>query len=405
MYLTIGGTTAAERANQIVGQMTLDEKIQSLHGIQDPTHYRTVPGVARLGIPALNITNGPAGATNGGPGHQGPATALPAPISLAATWDIRLANLYGVLTGKEAKALANGFLEGPDINIARVPQNGRNFEAYGEDPYLVGQMAAANIAGIQSQGVIGEAKHYAGNNQEVNRLTVNDVIDERTLREIYLPAFEASVKQGRAGGVMCAYNKVNGPYSCENDLLMNQILKGEWQFNGFITSDFGAVHSTVPSALAGLDVEMPTGIFFTSALTAAVQSGEVPMSVIDDKLVRRFDTMIRFGIFDNPPTNQPVPTQEDGVIARQLAEAGMVLLKNEGGLLPLKAGQLKSIAVIGPYASKAKTGGGGSSLVVPAYTVDPVPGIQARVGSFSDRHSATTAAICRQLSRWPSRPM
>jgi beta-glucosidase len=379
--IAILGPTATDRATQLVSQMTLDEKIQSLHGIQDTNDYRTVPGVPRLGIPALNITNGPAGATNGGPGHQGAATALPAPISLAATWDTSLANLYGTVIGKEAKALANGFLEGPDINIARVPQNGRSFEAFGEDPYLVGQISAGTIAGIQSQGIIAEAKHYAGNNQETNRATINDIIDERTLREIYLPAFETSVKQGGAGAVMCAYNQVNGAYSCENDVLMNQILKGEWLFDGFITSDFGAVHSTVPSAMAGLDLEMPTGIYFSDALKTAVQAGQVPMSMIDDKLIRRFTTMIRFGIFDNPPTNTPVPTQADGILARQLAEAGMVLLKNDGGMLPLHASTLHSIAVIGPYASKAKTGGGGSSQVVPAYTVDPVPGIQARVGS------------------------
>ncbi len=180
---------------------------------------------------------------------------------------------------------------------------------------------------------------------------------------------------------MCAYNLVNGVYSCENDLLMNQILKGEWLFNGFITSDFGAVHSTVPSAMAGLDLEMPTGIYFDTALKAAVNAGQVPMSTIDNKLIRRFATMIRFGIFDNPPANQPAPTKDDGVIARQIAEQGMVLIKNDGPMLPLDASQLRSIAVIGPYASKAMTGGGGSSQVVPAYTVDPVPGIQSRVGS------------------------
>ena len=381
IYITVGGTTPTDRATQLVSQMTLDEKIASLHGIQDVNDYRAVPGVPRLGIPALNITNGPAGVTNGGPGHQGPATALPAPISLAASWDPNLANLYGTIIGTEAKALANGFLEGPDINIARVPQNGRTFEAFGEDPYLVGQTSANEIAGIQSQGIIAEAKHYAGNNQETNRLTINDIIDERTLREIYLPAFQTSVQQGRAGAVMCAYNQVNGAYSCENDLLMNQILKGEWMLNGFITSDFGAVHSTVPSAMAGLDLEMPTGIYFTAPLSQAVQSGQVPVSVIDDKLIRRFATMIRFGIFDNPPANQPVPTQANGLLARQIAESGMVLLKNNGGILPLNATQLHTIAAIGPYASAAKTGGGGSSMVVPAYTVAPVAGIQSRVGS------------------------
>ena len=372
------------RAAALVSQMTLAEKIQSLHGIQDANDYRTVPGVPRLGIPALNITNGPAGAANGGPGHQGPATALPAPISLAATWDIHLAALYGRIVGLEAKSLANGFVEGPDINIARVPQNGRAFEAFGEDPYLVGQIAANEVAGIQSQGVIAESKHYAGNNQETNRTTINDIIDERTLREIYLPAFETTVKQAHVGGVMCAYNLVNGAYNCENALLMNQILKTEWGFDGVITSDFGAVHSTVASANAGLDLEMPTGIYFDNALMSAVQSGAVAMPVIDDKLTRRFATMMRLGVFDsspiNPSLNPPLAIQQDGVSARQIAEAGMVLLKNAGGVLPLDAGKLHSIAVVGPYAAHAKTGGGGSSQVTPAYTVDPLPGLQSRVG-------------------------
>ena len=398
--ITITGQSAVDRGRQIVSQMTLDEKIASLHGIQDPTHYRTVPGVPRLNIPALNITNGPAGVTNGGPGHQGPATALPAPISLSATWDLDLARAYGVVIGRESKALANGFLEGPDINIARVPQNGRNFEASGEDPFLVGQISAAQIAGIQSQGVIAEAKHYAGNNQETNRGTINDLIDERTLREIYLPAFETSVKAGHAGAVMCAYNKVNGTYACENDLLMNQILKNEWLFDGFTTSDFGAVHSTAPSALAGLDVEMPTGIYFSDSLKAAVQAGTVPESMLDDKLVRRFATMMRFGIFDQPPVNSPLPLEADGAIGRQIASAGMVLLKNDSAILPLDPARVHSIALIGPYATKAKTGGGGSSLVVPAYTVDLPAALQARgfAVSVNDGRNTSTAVAMAQAA-------
>ncbi len=404
----IGVQSATVRATQIVSQMTLDEMIQELHGIEDTNDYRVVPGVPRLGIPALNITNGPAGATNGGPGHQGLATALPAPISLAASWDTTLANLYGTVIGAEAKALANGFLEGPDINIARVPQNGRTFEAFGEDPYLVGQIAAAEIAGIQGQGVIAEAKHFAANNQETNRTTINEIIDERTLHEIYLPAFETSVTKGNAGAVMCAYNLINGVYNCENDLLLNQLLKDQWAFSGFVTSDFGATHSTVASALAGLDLEMPTGIYFSDPLEAAVTAGQVPMFVIQDKLIRRFATMIRFGIFDYPPTNQPVPTQTDGVTARQIAEQGMVLLKNAGNLLPLNASQLHSITVIGPYATSAMTGGGGSSQVVPAYTVNPMAGIQARVGlsvkvSLSSGNepdaSGFHGAVCRRRHR------
>lgn len=390
-------------AGKIVGQMSLDQMTQELHGIQDANDYRVVPGISSLGIPLLNITNGPAGATNGGPGHQGPATALPAPISLAATWDVNLANLYGTVVGSEAKALANGFVEGPDINIARVPQNGRTFEAYGEDPYLVGQMAVANIKGIQSQGVIAESKHFAANSQETNRATINEIIDERTLREIYLPAFEAAVKQGNVGAVMCAYNQVNGVYMCENDSLLNQILKQDWGFHGFVTSDFGATHSTVASANAGLDLEMPTGVYFGSALQSAVTAGQVAQTVIDDHLIRRFTTMMKLGVFNNPPGTSTMYSQRDGIIAQQIAVAGMVLLQNNGAILPLNVGDLHKIAVIGPYAGAAKTGGGGSSMVTPVYTVAPVKGIQDRVGSsvtvsYNDGSTTSTAVSLAQAS-------
>jgi beta-glucosidase len=378
------------RARDLVSQMTLEEKLQQLHGIRDPTHYRFVPALPRLGIPAFQITNGPAGAGPGGTRPQAKATALPSPLSLAATWDPVLARLNGTVIGSESKDIGNGLVEAPTINIARVPQNGRTFEGYGEDPYLISQISVSNIVGMQSQGVIANVKHYAANNQETNRFTVNEQIDERTLREIYLPAFEASVKQGHVASLMCAYPRVNGTYCCENDLLLNQILKKQRGFDGFVTSDFGAVHSTVASAAAGLDLEMPTGKYFgDNDLKSAVQSGQVPVSVIDDKLIRRFGVMMRFGIFDHPPSSKPIPAKENGAIARRLAEEGMVLLKNDDAVLPLNPAHLRSIAVIGPAATKAVTGGGGSSRVEPLYTVDPVDGIRQRAGvnvtvSFSD---------------------
>jgi beta-glucosidase len=379
---TTSVTLVTINARHIVEQMSLDQMIQELHGIQDANDYRTVPGISSLGIPPLSIINGPAGATNGGPGHEGPATALPAPISLAATWDLKLANLYGTVIGSEAKALGNALVEGPDINIARVPQNGRTFEAYGEDPYLAGQIAVASIQGIQSQGVIAESKHFAANNQEANRATINEIIDERTLREIYLPAFEATVKQANVGAVMCAYNQVNGVYMCENEELLNQILKQEWGFQGFVTSDFGATHTTVAAANAGLDLEMPTGVHFGSELQSAVTDGQVTQSVVNDHLIRRFNTMMRLGVFTNPPAMGTVPIEQNGIVARQIAEAGMVLLQNRGAILPLDADNLHKIAVIGPYAGAAKTGGGGSSMVTPVYAVAPVTGIQERAGSM-----------------------
>ena len=395
---------------QLINQMALTDDITELHGIQDANDYRVVPGISTLGIPLLNVTNGPAGATKGGPGHEGPATAMPAPIALAATWDLNLANQYGTVIGAESRAWANGLLEGLDINIARVPQNGRTFEAFGEDPYLVSQIAVANLTGAQSQGIITESKHFAANNQETNRDTVNEIIDDRTLREIYLPAFEATVKAG-VGAVMCAYNQVNGSYMCENNNLLNRILKQEWGFTGFVTSDFGATHSTVASANAGLDLEMPTGIYFDTLLESAVTAGQVPQTVINDKLIRRFSTMMNLGVFSTPPTITAIPTQQDGLISRQIAEAGMVLLKNNPGVrplnttkvLPLNATTLHHIAVIGPYAGAAKTGGGGSSFVSPIYTVAPVTGIQNRVGptvtvSFNDGSTISSAVTTAQAA-------
>jgi beta-glucosidase len=394
---------ADARARAIVRKMTLDEKIEELHGIRDATHFRYVPPIPRLGIPALRVTNGPAGVGPDGTRPQQPATALPAPISLAASWDVRLARLYGAIIGKEARDLADGLLEGPDVNILRVPQNGRTFEAFGEDPYLVSRMAVNVIEGIQSQHVIANVKHYDANNQETNRFRVNEIIGERALHEIYLPAFAASVKQAHVASLMCAYNKVNGSYNCQNDLLLHQILKKDWDFKGFVTSDFGATHSTVRSAMAGLDLEMPTGKYFGSALKAAVQSGRVPMSVVNDKLVRRFRAMMELGVFDRPPTLHPIPAKQDGRLARQIAEQGMVLLKNQDGLLPLDASRLHSIAVIGPYAARAITGGGGSSHVVPLYTVDPVKGIEDRAGSgvkvsFNDGSDVAQAAALAKSS-------
>lgn len=368
------------RAKSIVSKMTLQEKIDQLHGIRTPDHRRYVPPLPRLHIPAMLVSNGPAGAGPGDPKPQEPATALPAPISLAATWDASTARLYGVIAGRESRDLGNGLLEGPDVNIARVPQNGRTFEAFGEDPYLTSRMGVAEIDGIQTQHIIADVKHYDANNQESDRFKVNEIVGERALHEIYLPAFDAAVHQAHVASVMCAYPKVNGTYNCQDDLLMNQILKKDWGFQGFITSDFGATHSTVPSALAGMDLEMPTGIYWGAALPQAVKAGKVPMRVIDDKLVRRYRTMMELGVFYHPPKHKVIPAKEDGAIARRIAEEGMVLLENQGNLLPLDAAKLHSIAVVGPYAAKASTGGGGSSQVVPLYTVEPVKGIRDRAG-------------------------
>ena len=365
-------------ARAIVAQMTLAEKITEMHGIQDATHNRFVPGIPRLGIPPLVITNGPAGVGPGDPKTQAPATALPAPEALAATWDPRQAASYGRIMGTEAADLGNNFIEGTDVNVVRVPQNGRTFENYGEDPFLAAQFAAPNIRAVQAGGVIGEVKHFDAYSQEANRFALNQSIDERTLREIYDPPFQAAVQQGKAGAVMCAYPAINGTFSCENSELLNSVLRTDWAFTGFVTSDFGATHSTAPSINAGMNLEMPTGKFYDTALLAAVNSGQVSVSAIDNLLVQRFAVMIGMGLFHDP-TTRPIPAQADGAVARSIADQGSVLLKNDH-VLPLNPAALHSIAVIGPFAGAAKTGGGGSSHVDPLFTVDPVTGITNAVG-------------------------
>jgi beta-glucosidase len=395
--------TPEDRAKAIVAKMTQDEKLSQLAGIRDDAKdlYRIVPAIPRLGIPALLLTNGPAGVSTGGsrnPDHQPLATALPAPISLAASFDVRQADAYGALAGNETLDVGRNVLEGPTVGIARVPVNGRSFEGYGEDPYLAAQMAVHDINGTQGTGVIANVKHYVGNDQETNRFSVNDDVDERTLREIYLPPFEAAVKDAHVGSAMCAYPKVNGTFNCENPLLLNGILKKEWGFDGFVFSDFGAVHSTVGSANAGLDLETPTGANFSpTKLKAALAAGTVKQATIDGKLVRRYATMIRFGLFDRTPTMTPIPARADGAVARHLAEEGMVLLKNTGNLLPLKRSALHSIALIGN--DKAKTGGGGSSHVKPLYTVTPSAGLKARAGSgvtvTTDSGSTVSSAVAK----------
>jgi beta-glucosidase len=330
------GSTTEQKVDALLAQMTLEEKIQMLHGQRRRGYIGYVPSIPRLGIPELALTDGPAGV------RHGPGTAFPAPVALAATWDRALAHDYGAALGSETRAKGQNILLGPMVNVVRVPEGGRNFETFGEDPYLTSQIASAEIQGIQSQGVIAEVKHYAANNQEKQRLTVSAEVDERTLREIYLPAFEAAVKDAKVGSVMAAYNKVNGTYSSENAHLLKDILKGEWEFDGFVVSDWGATHSTVDAARNGLDIEMPTGEFFGGKLLAAVQSGRLSQATIDDKVRRVLRVMMRFGLLEHPATNGPIDYNMQAQVARRVAEAGVVLLKNENNLLPLDVNSLKS---------------------------------------------------------------
>ncbi|HEY3481781.1 MAG TPA: glycoside hydrolase family 3 C-terminal domain-containing protein, partial [Streptomyces sp.] len=268
--------------------------------------------------------------------------------------------------------------EGPDINMARVPRNGRTFEGMGEDPVLAGALAAADIRGIQENGTIAEVKHYAANNQETDRFGIDEHIDERTLNEIYLPHFEQSVTEGRAGSVMCAFPKINGVFMCENPALLQGKLRDDWVFQGFVQSDWGAAHSTVGSADAGMNLEMIDGTWYGDKMKQAVLAGQVSEQRVDELLLPRFRTMFAFGQFDHPPVLTPLPTARHDAAAKDFAERGMVLLRNEHAQLPLDPA-VKSIAVIGPFATQAKTGGGGSSAVIPTSTVDPLAGLRQRV--------------------------
>src|SRR5947207_3471900 len=294
------GPTPEQRATALVAQMTLDEKISQMHttGKGAGGIARLVPGIPRLGIPDLRISNGPAGVGTGSVPDQPSATALPAPVALAATFDTDLAHRYGDVEGTETLDVGHNLLEAPDVNIVRVPQGGRAFENYGEDPFLAGQLAAANIKGIQRPGLMAEVKHYTANDQETNRKTINEDIDDRTLHEIHLPAFETAVKQGGVATVMCAYPSINGSFSCENRHLIADILRGQWGFDGFVQSDASATHTAVGSAAAGQDLELRDNGPYDQELKQAVLDGKVSMQTLDTMIIRRLATEIRFGLFD-----------------------------------------------------------------------------------------------------------
>ncbi|MGN6367783.1 MAG: glycoside hydrolase family 3 C-terminal domain-containing protein [Phycisphaerae bacterium] len=367
-----------QRAKLLVKQMTLDEKISQIHMLDQKEHPREVAGIPRLGVPIFKITNGPAGAGPGDAKPTQPATALPAAIALSASWDPELAKTWGHIAGAEVRDRGEHLIEGPGVNITRVPQNGRNFEYFGEDPYLSGQLGAAEIQALQSEKVIAEVKHYAANNQETNRKTVNEVIDERTLREIYLPAFEASIIDGHAGAVMAAYPSVNGNFCSENPHLLQDILRDTWHFTGFVQSDYTGTHSADRGAKAGLDLSMKAD-HYANEMKQAVLNHTVPESLVDKMVLRRFTKMFEFGMFDEPRNPTPIPAPQDGAFARTNADQGAVLLKNDNNTLPLNPTQLHSIALIGPQAVKANTGGRGSSQVKPLYTVNPLDGLKSHL--------------------------
>jgi beta-glucosidase len=368
-------TEVEKRVDSILNQMTLEEKIGIVGGIND-FYTRAIP---RLGIPSLRMSDGPMGVHD-----YGLTTAYPAGIALAASWDVDLVQRFGTSMGKDARARGVNFILGPGMNIYRAPMNGRNFEYFGEDPFLASRMAVSVIEGIQGQRVIATAKHFAGNNSEFARMTLSSDIDERTLREIYLPAFEASVKEAHAGAVMDAYNLVNGTYMTENVHLNNEILKKEWGFDGILMSDWGATHDGVAAAKGGLDLEMPSPTFMNrDALLPVLNHGTMPIATLDDKVRRILTKAIEFGFLDQPQTDIGIPTlsQEGRQVALEMARGSMVLLKNSGNLLPLDENKLKTIAVIGPDAYPSVVGGGGSAETKPFNSVSYLEGISNRLGA------------------------
>src|ERR1039458_8743059 len=364
-----------KRVDSLLSQMTLDEKIEMIGGIND-FYTRSIP---RLGIPSLKMSDGPMGVHD-----YGLTTAYPAGIALAASWDVDLAQRFGAAMGQDARARGVHFILGPGMNIYRAPMNGRNFEYFGEDPFPAKCLAVSVIRGIQGQHVVATAKHFAGNNSEFARMTLSCDIDERTLREMYLPAFEASVKEGHVGAVMDAYNLVNGSYMTQNTHLNNEILKKEWGFEGIDMSDWGATHDGVAAANGGVDLEMPSPTFMNrDALLPALKDGEISAATIDDKVRRILRTAIEFGFFDQPQSDIGIPTysQEGRQAALEVARGSMVLLKNSGNLLPLDKNKVKTIAVIGPDAYPAVISGGGSAETKPFNSVSYLEGISNRLGT------------------------
>lgn len=368
-----------QRVSMLLPQMSLADKISMVTGQPGTSPSGAIgatPAIPSLCIPAMSQEDGPNGVGDGLSG----VTQLPAGVTLSSTWDPSLAYQYGSVLGAEEHGKGMMVDYGPTINIQRDPRWGRNFEAFTEDPYLNGVLATANIAGIQSQDVISEVKHFAAYNQETNRNTPSDdvVASDRTLHEIYMPGFWAALNQGGAGAVMCSYSTINGQYACQNPDLL-QTMENRWGWPGFVSSDYGATHSTAPSANAGMDQEMPDGAFYGQSLEAAVADGQVPMATLDDMVSRILTEMFTFGFFNNPPTgntNTVVTDSAHAAVDRTVAEQGTVLLRNTGGLLPLTSSD-NSIAVLGPDGTTSpESDGGGSAAVNAPYVVSPLTGIQ-----------------------------
>src|SRR5437016_166723 len=362
-------TQIEQRVDSILSRMTLQQKIDMLGGVDD-FYIRDFPD---LNLPRLKMADGPLGVPN-----YGPPTPMVGAISLAATSDPELAERVGAEIGRDGRARGVHFMLGPGVNIYRAPMNGRNFEYFGEDPFLASRIAVGYIKGVQSRGVSATIKHFMGNNSEFDRHNTNSVIDERTMREIYLPVFEAAVKEARVGAIMDSYNLTNGAHVTQNTYLNTDVVKKEWGFDGIIMSDWGATYDAVAAANGGLDLEMPSAKFMNRPnLLPAIKDGKVSVATIDEKVKRILRTAIRFGWLDSEQTDLSIPryNPQGRLAALQAARESMVLLKNEGNLLPLNKAKTKSIAVIGPDAYPAVPFGGGSARVQPFASISFLEGI------------------------------
>ncbi len=366
-----------QRVDELVSQMTLEEKILQMAGAGSDGAPFSVPGVERLGVPTFEMSDGPRGVQAGGG-----TTQLPVGMMRGATWDPEVERRVGEVMGRELRAVGGNVLLAPTINILSHPSWGRAQETYGEDVHHLSRMGVAFVEGVQEYA-LANPKHYAANNIENTRFEVDVNVDERTLREIYLPHFRAAVVEGRAASIMTAYNLVNGEYCAENDHLVREILKTEWGFDGFALSDWIlGTRSTVPSALAGLDIEMPVARFYGDLLLEAVVAGEVPEELIDDAIKRMVRKKLQFRL-DEPSNVDPsvIASDEHLAVAQEAAEKGAVLLKNESAALPLDESALSRLAVVGLLADTPNTGDTGSSNTSPSFIVTPLQGIEEAVGS------------------------
>ena len=373
--ITSAQNTTEEKVEELLSQMTLQEKLDYIGGYKG--FY--IRGVERLGLPQIKMSDGPLGVRN-----YGPTTAYPASIGIAASWNRELANKFGVAMGRDARARGVHIILAPGVNIYRAAFNGRNFECLGEDPYLASQIVVPIIKGMQSQEVVATVKHYIANNQEFDRHNVSSNVDEKTLREIYLPAFKAAVQEGNSGALMTSYNLINDVHASEHVYLLNTVLKNEWGFDGVVMSDWTSTYSTLGIVNGGLDLEMPSGKFMNPELIMPfLESGKIVESTIDDKVRRILRIIVKNNFMDRDQLISDIPTDdpESRAAALQVAREAVVLLKNESNLLPLNKNEIKKIAVIGPNSDQAVHGGGGSSYTTPAHAVSVLDGIKAIAGN------------------------